>query len=153
APLELMSRHAFLAHTMHEGGRLRRLLWRGTFLKFKLALYALVIALLVLMLTATFRWREWLVMAASIPVFMLTLNGMRHLVVKEASAVYQFPFALRGAYSVTLVIISIALALVSFFWGDESNTTQQALPDVWQTAFTGAQERAALPEVGWLLGM
>lgn len=152
APLQFITRHALLSHVTADNSVMRRLLWNSFFLKFRLALSALVVALLVLSLTAELPLIEWGVLLASVPVFVMFAWFAQRMAGSETSERYHFPFSMRIAHWMTLLLITVVLVVVKLFWSDVADTRQLSLLQVMQQAFDNRVADAAIREVGWLLG-
>jgi hypothetical protein len=153
APLQFITRHALLSHVTADDSVMRRLLWNSFLLKFKLALSALVVALLVLSLTSELPLIEWLVLLVSVPVFVVFVGLAQRMAGSESSERYHFPFSLRIAHWMTLLVITLVLVAVRLFMSDVADTRQLSLQDVLTQAFDSRVADAAIREVGWLLGV
>jgi hypothetical protein len=153
APLQFITRHALLSHVTADDSVMRRLLWNSFFLKFKLALSSLLVALLVLSLTSELPLIEWLVLLVSVPVFMMLVWLAQRMSGSESNQRYHFPFSMRIAHWMTLLLITMVLVAVKLFWSDVADTRLLSLQEVMQQAFDNRVADAALREVGWLLGV
>lgn len=153
APLQFITRHALLSHVTADDSVMRRLLWNSSLLKFKLALSSLVVAVLVLSLTSELPLIEWLVLLGSIPVFVVFVGLAQRMAGSESNQRYHFPFSLRIAHWMTLLVITLVLVAVRLFISDVADTRQLSLQDVLTQAFDGRVADAAIREVGWLLGV
>jgi hypothetical protein len=152
-PVRLIRRHAFLAHVTLEQSGFRRWFWNGVLLRFGLALGALVTAAVAVLLTARLASYEWWVIAGSVASFALLLVPVSRYCARQFTPQYRFALALRGTYWINLVLVAATLAVVQVFWVEVPATHHATLRAVAGAAFDAAAGEAAVPQVGWLLGL
>jgi hypothetical protein len=151
-PVRLMNRHAFLSHVAVEGSRFRKWFWHGTLLRFRLVFSALFTAVLALLLTARLEDHEWLVILGSIPSFLRLLAMVLRLWGQGVAPQYRLAVALRITFWANLVLVALTVALVQVFWFEVPVTRHVPWGELLHGAYMAEYQRAAVPQVGWLLG-
>lgn len=153
ASVGLIRRHAFLSHVAREDSGFRRLFWRARVLRARLAVAAMVTAALALVLSARLATHEWAALGASILSFAALLGPVSRRCATQFVPQYRFALALRTTFWINLVLVATALAVVQVVWIEVPATHHATLGEVVSAAFAAEAARAAVPQVGWLLGL
>lgn len=152
-PLRLLQRHAYLTALTRQESWIRRWFWRGFLLRVRLVVTALAAALIALLYGATIGPGEWLILLASIPVFLAVFALASRLLSAQLAPHYQFPLTLRWSCWATLVLLVIALTLWQVYWLEVPATYHATLPEVLSSSFQRGVDATALPLVAETLGV
>lgn len=153
APLRLVRRRALLDHVTVSGSAVRRWLWNSTLSKIVWTCQALVVALLVLILTARINANEWWVLCAGVLAYPFLLPAAGRLLAAQIQPQYRLVLQLRVLSWLILIPVTLTLVAMQWFWADVSDTRTLSILTVVTAAFSSAAEAAALPASGWLLGL
>ncbi|MDO8861981.1 hypothetical protein Q6D67_09725 [Haliea sp. E1-2-M8] len=152
-PLRLLQRHAYLTALTRQESWVRRWFWRGFLLRVRLVVTALAAAVIALLFGATIRPEEWLVVLASVPVFLAVFAFASRLLRTQLATPYHFPLTLRWACWTTLGLLVIALTLWQVVWLEVPASYQATLPEVLGSGFQRGAAATAMPLVGQALGI
>jgi hypothetical protein len=152
-PLHLIRRRALLEYMTSDGSVLRRWLWQGVVSRFLLLLWCVILAVSVLLLSASFSQAEWLVLLINVPVLLLLIPPALRWSGSESDQVVHLPLALRVAVYLTIMLSTLGLIVVQMLGEGVPDTRQLSLLQVITQSWTSALEAANLPMIGWLSGV
>ncbi|PLW81268.1 hypothetical protein CWI75_16715 [Kineobactrum sediminis] len=152
-PLRLLQRHAYLTALTTRESWIRRWLWQGFFLRLKLVVIALLTAVIALVYGATIRPQEWLIVLASLPLFLVLFMLASWLLRSQLAPRYHFPLALRWAFRGTLVLLVAVLVLWQVYWLEVPVTHHTSLADVLRSGFERGAATTTVPLVSQVLGI
>ncbi|MDP2283000.1 MAG: hypothetical protein Q8L06_02580, partial [Pseudohongiella sp.] len=152
-PLHLIRRRALLEYMTSDGSVLRRWLWQGVVSRFLLLVWCVVLAVSVLLLSASFSQAEWLVLLINVPVLLLLIHPALRWSGSESDQVVHLPLALRVAVYLTIVLSTLGLIAVQMLGEGVPDTRQLSLLQVITQSWTSALHAAILPMIGWLSGV
>jgi len=151
--VHLMRRHALLSHVTSEGSRLRRLFWDSFLQRLVLIIVALASAVIALTMTSELSELEWLVIAGSLPLFLMCYGLSYRWFAAELTPQYRLPVLLRISHRSTLAVSAVILMLLQFYIADVPDTRHLNLATVLQTGYQRQAGEAVLAPVGVLLGI
>lgn len=152
-PLHLLQRQAYLTALTRRESWVRRWFWQSILLRVRLVVTALVAAAIVLLYGATIRPGEWLIVLASVPLFVACFTLAWRLLSGQVAPTYHFPLALRWACWATLALLVVALTLWQVYWLEVPATYHAVLTDVLRDGFGRGAEASTIPLVAQALGV
>ena len=152
-PLCLLHQHALLREIFRPESWLRRWLWKGFLLRVAVVFGSISAAGIALITADAMNQYEWMILLASMPLFALALGVARRRLVAHCEDRYNLILALGTAYGITLVLMIVALMSWQFFAVEVPATAHMAWHEVLREAYMAKATSAAIPQIGWLLGV
>lgn len=152
-PLRLLQRHAYLNALTRRESWVRRVFWQGFLLRLRLVVTALATAAVALLYGATIRPEEWLMVLASVPLFLVLFALASALLRSQLVPQYHYPLALRWACRATIVLLVVGLALWQLYWLEVPATGDMDLTGVLRGGFERGATTSAIPLLGHALGV